>query len=90
MDTPKQSGLMQPSLRQQRPLTVEDADHLTLDELLILLEADRNAESITLCGSSRYGWAFNAVNRYFTQQGLIGLSRGDVISSDADLCDSRP
>jgi hypothetical protein len=85
MNAPNLSEPMRSLLEHLKTLTVESADRLSLDELLVLLEVDPDAETITLCCSSRYGWAFNAVNRHFTRQGLIVLSIGDVISSDADL-----
>jgi len=45
------------------------------------------AATMTLCGSSRFGWAFNAASRHFTLPPYLYkvLSIGDVKSGDADL-----
>ena len=63
------------------------SDDLALDDLLARLQEMHEAETLTLCGSSRFGWAFNAASRYFTLPPRLFkvFSIGDVKSSDADL-----
>jgi hypothetical protein len=63
------------------------SDDLTLDDLLARLYEITETETLTLCGSSRFGWALNAASRYFTLPPRLYkvYSIGVVKSSDADL-----
>jgi hypothetical protein len=60
-----------------------DADGLTLADLQTLLERLQEAKTMTLCGASRYEWAFQAVARFFTLPPYLYkvLSIGAVKSS---------